>query len=91
MKRSITFYAIAVLAAMCSCSSNQVAEARIFERKEQPGNKLLIKYQYLVDGRQYSDSATINNRVLDGDTITVKYSSSDPARAIPEVNESRQQ
>ena len=86
MKSMIKAFLFLLTILFVACKSQGIAEAKIFERKEQDGNKLLIKYNYLVEGKQYTDSAHIDNVVLKGDMISVKYETSNPAKAIPQLN-----
>lgn len=85
MKIVIKLVCPLLLLFVISCNTQKEVEAKIFERKEQEGNKLLIKYRYSVSGKEYVDSATIDNINLEGDLITVNYQSSNPANAVPRV------
>ncbi|MBA2761586.1 MAG: hypothetical protein H0U39_06450 [Segetibacter sp.] len=58
-------------------------KAKIFERKEIRGDKLMIKYNYVANGQLYIDSATINNRVIPGDSIIVTIDPSNPGKGSP--------
>lgn len=78
-------YLLLMLALAVACNSRHEATAKIFERKEEAGNKLMIKYRYEAQGKQYVDSATIENRPLKGDTITVNFENSAPEKAIPQL------
>jgi len=69
---------------IASCNQRHKTHAKIFERKHLPGNKLQIKYQYKADGKLYTDSASIENHVLQGDTITIKLDPKNPAESSPE-------
>ena len=70
-----------------ACNSDQTTKARIFERRQIDSTEIMIKYQYTVDSRQYVDSATISNIILPQDTITVKVSSSNPAKSTPHLED----
>jgi len=63
---------MAIVVALCSCSSKQKPMGQIFERREASNNQLTIKYTYRENGVEKTDSATINNVVLPGDSIPVK-------------------
>jgi hypothetical protein len=67
--KSILLLGFVVFVAGCKSSRHT---GQIFERKEATGNKFLIKYTYLVDGKERIDSATVDNVVLPGDSINVK-------------------
>ena len=74
-----------ILVSITSCKQQQKAEARIFERKHLPQNKLQIKYEYKAGDKQYTDSVTIDNQVLKSDTITVVINSKKPSENVPEL------
>ena len=86
MKSMKTAIAFCLIVFGVACKSQNIVEAKIFERKEQDGNKLLIKYNYSVEGKQYTDSARIDNVVIEGDMIPVKFETSNPAKAVPQLN-----
>jgi outer membrane lipoprotein SlyB len=71
MKWKLAASAIMVLS-LAACSNKHRPTGQIFERREATGNKLMIKYTYLVDGQQKVDSVTIDNVALPGDSINVK-------------------
>ena len=77
--------AVSAVALAGACSAKNMTDAQIFERKETGENQLLIKYHYLVNGKKYIDSASIENIALAGDTIQVKYAPSNPSKAIPQL------
>lgn len=79
------FILFSFLLILISCNNQNIVDAKIFERKEQEGNRLLIKYQYTIDGSQYIDSAIIENVVLEGDSIPVKFKVDNPQKAIPQI------
>jgi hypothetical protein len=43
----------------------------------------MIKYNYVANGQLYIDSATINNRVIPGDSIIVTIDPSNPRKGSP--------
>jgi hypothetical protein len=83
------FYPIIIIAVATfigeGCKREQRVKAKIFERKELPGNKLMIKYIYQIDNSSFRDSATIKNIVINEDSIEVKINSSKPAKTIPVI------
>jgi hypothetical protein len=83
MKR--TLFAIMLLLAFSACNNQQLTVAKIFERRHESGNRLLIKFRYAVDSKEYIDSATIENTPLEGDSIAVKYEKSSPGKATPQL------
>jgi hypothetical protein len=85
MKKRLHLFTLVAMISMVACNNEEVADAKIFERKEQEGNRLMIKYNYTVDGKQYLDSAEIDNIVLEGDVIPVKYEKSNPQKAFPQL------
>ncbi len=85
MKTCFRFFILYGLLTVGACKSQKVVDAKIFERKEQGSNRLLIKYNYMVEGKQYVDSAEIDNIVLHGDYISVRYDKSSPDKATPLV------
>ena len=85
MKKLNFTLVISIIVLGLACKSQNRVDAKIYERKEEEGNRLLIKYQYQVNGKDFRDSATINNIVLDSDTISIKYETDHPERTTPEV------
>ncbi len=69
---------------MSSCKEHQNVKAKIFERKEIRGDKLMIKYNYVAKGHLYLDSAIIKNRVIPGDSINVTIDPSNPRKGSPQ-------
>lgn len=70
---------------LSACNSEQTASAHIFERKQVDSTQLMIKYNYSINDKQYTDSATIDNTVLKHDTITVKVDANSPEKSIPDL------
>ena len=85
--RTILIVTYAFTVAFSACNSGTTASAHIFERQQIDSNKLMIKYRYSIDNKEYSDSATIENRVLHKDTITVKVDKGNPAETTPQLEE----
>ena len=69
------------------CNGRQSAAARIFERKHKENNKLLIVYVYQVNGNAVVDSAIIDNKVLESDSVKVYYDDENPHSSTPELPE----
>ena len=82
---SAALAALLSITLVVSCNNREKVKAKIFERKHLPQNKLQIKYQYTAEGKQYDDSVTIENKVLDSDTITVSISTKEPSENTPEL------
>ena len=77
---SIAFFAFLVITA---CGKKEEAKGIIFERKELPNNRLLIRYHYAFNDKTYNDSATVSNKVLPIDSINVILDPSAPTHALP--------
>lgn len=83
MKQSI--FATAMIAALfAACGQQQQVKAKVFERRQLQNNRLMIRYQYEVNNKPYTDSATVVNVVINTDSIFVITDPSNPARAIPD-------
>jgi hypothetical protein len=67
------------------CGKQQQLKAKIFERRELRGNRLMIRYHYEVNGRLFSDSATIANVVIGVDSISITVDPSNPGKSIPDI------
>lgn len=74
-----------LLVSVSSCKQQQKTDARIFERKHLPPNKLQLKYEYKAGTKQYTDSLIIDNQVLKSDTIKVVINSKKPEENVPEL------
>ncbi len=70
-----------------ACGKKQSVKAVIFERKELPQRRLLIRYRYSVAGKVYADSSTTSNKILPLDSITVFINSQNPSRALPDFGQ----
>ena len=68
-----------------SCGQQQQLKAKIFERKDLKGNRLMIRYQYLVNEKTYVDSATVANVIINTDSISVIIDPSNPGKSIPDI------
>jgi hypothetical protein len=78
---------VAVLLLIVSCKNQQSVKAKIFERKEVEGNRLLIGYKYVFDNKEYIDSAIITNVVVESDSISVMVNPKSPAKSTPEIEQ----
>jgi hypothetical protein len=82
---------IIVIASFCtlfiSCNNKQRTIAKIFERKEIDGNKLMIKYSFITDGKSITDSTIIDNKVINGDSIFISYDRSNPSETTLQLPE----
>ena len=67
-----------------SCGGSEVVKAKIFERKEVNDKTIMIRYQYAVNDQVYSDSLTMNNKVINSDSISIKIDPSNPSKGIPQ-------
>jgi hypothetical protein len=68
-----------------SCGQQQQVKARIFERKELKGNRLMIRYQYAVDEKVYVDSATVGNVIINTDSIPIIIDPANPEKSVPDI------
>ncbi len=80
MKIKLSVLYLLIFLFLAACKEHQNVKAKIFERKEIRGDKLMIKYNYVANGQLYIDSATINNRVIPGDSIIVTIDPSNPRK-----------
>ncbi|HSU49105.1 MAG TPA: hypothetical protein VLJ41_00880 [Segetibacter sp.] len=83
MKSRFSYFLIAV--ALFGCGRQQQLKAKIFERKELKGNRLLIKYHYYVNNNNYIDSATLPNVIIGSDSIYIIIDPSYPGKSIPDI------
>jgi len=65
-----------------SCGKHQTVRAKITERKHLPGNRLQLKYTFEEGGKQLQDSLVTENKVLEGDSITVKRDPENPLKSM---------
>ena len=85
MKKSVV--AVAITATLfAGCGQQQQVKAKIFERRDLQSNRLMIRYQYLVNDKLYIDSATVANVVINTDSIFVIIDPSHPEKAIPDFS-----
>jgi hypothetical protein len=75
---------VTFLILLVSCRGGENVKARIFERREIRNDKLMIKYRYVINRQSYIDSATIENRVISGDSIDVTIDPSNPGESAPQ-------
>ncbi len=54
--------------------------ADIIQRKEMPGDKLLVGYRFWVGDKMYADSTILQNQVVSDDSSLVIFSVPDPSR-----------
>jgi hypothetical protein len=85
MKSIALFVVIALTIFFVACHKQQQLKARIFERRELNGNRLMIQFKYTVKNKLYTDSATIANLVINNDSISIIIDPENPAKAIPEL------
>ncbi len=64
-----------------SCGNHQTVRAKITERKLLPGNRLQLKYTFEQNGKELQDSLVTENKILEGDTITVKRDRENPHKS----------
>ena len=74
-----------IIAVFSACGQHELLKAKIFERKELPGNRLMIRYQYTVGEKTYKDSATVPNLVIKSDSIRIIIDPSKPFKSIPDL------
>ena len=72
MKKIAAILCILFLAA-CTNNGPVKLKAYIFERRELPGNKLLLSYFYKKDAKLIQDSCIIDNKVIAQDSIPVDF------------------
>ncbi|MDQ6814734.1 MAG: hypothetical protein M3040_13415 [Bacteroidota bacterium] len=70
---------------LTSCGKQEQLKAKIFERREIKGNRLMIHYQYKVNEKAYLDSATISNVIIRNDSIRIIIDPSNPSKSIPDL------
>jgi hypothetical protein len=70
---------------LIACRQKEEVKGVIFERKELPDNRLLIRYHYLFSNKTYFDSATVSNKVLPLDSINVIIDPQVPAKSLPDL------
>jgi hypothetical protein len=78
---------ISLLFLAAGCNRPELIKAKIFERKVTANDQLVITFQYVVDDRLYTDSATIKNKILQSDSINVIVDPKKPAKAIPDIKD----
>ena len=87
MKKNFLPFVLLVMAlGFVSCNRQKQANAIIFERKEIDSGQLMIKYSYSYNDVNYIDSATINSKVVVGDSIVVGVTVDSPEKSIPMLN-----
>ena len=69
-----------------ACGKKEEVKGIIFERKELPNNRLLIRYHYAFNNNTYYDSATVSNKILPIDSINVLLDPAAPHKALPELS-----
>ncbi len=84
MKIKLSVLYLLIFLFLASCKEHQNVKAKIFERKEIMGDKLMIKYNYVVKNHLYIDSAIIKSRVIPGDSINVTIDPSNPRKGWPQ-------
>lgn len=70
-----------LLILFAGCNKRQTTKAKIFERREAGENKLAIKYSFLANGKQIVDSTIIDNKSLNGDSVTIKFNPQNPTES----------
>jgi len=70
-----------------ACNSQKQVKAKIIERKEVEGNRLSIIYKYEIDGKIFTDSTTIANKIIGNDSISISIAPSNPAKNTPQLGE----
>ncbi|MCW3107471.1 MAG: hypothetical protein JWQ09_1977 [Segetibacter sp.] len=68
-----------------SCGQQEQLKAKIFERRELKGNRLMIRYEYSVNNKVYTDSATVANVVINSDSISVIIDPLNPSKSLPDI------
>jgi nicotinamide riboside kinase len=81
MKRMICVMMLAAI--VSSCSNKGYVRARVYERKEVKEDLIMIKYSYNLRGKTITDSATVRNKVMEGDSIKVALKSKKTGTSKP--------
>ena len=81
MKSILT--SILILAFFVACSNKSYVKARVYERKEVTDSLIMIKYRYMAKGKTFTDSATVRNKVMEGDSIKVSLDFKRPEKSKP--------
>jgi hypothetical protein len=79
------FIAVIILSFFAGCKQHEQLEAKIFERKRLEGNRILIRYEYRLNNKLYTDSATMANVVMNTDSIRVIIDPANPGKSIPDI------
>ncbi|MDB5193565.1 MAG: hypothetical protein JWQ96_3128 [Segetibacter sp.] len=77
---------LSVIVTMVACSNKALVKARVYERKEAAENILKIKYSYAANGKLYTDSATVTNKVMEGDSINISINLRKPGKSRTAFN-----
>ncbi|MCW3081407.1 hypothetical protein [Segetibacter sp.] len=85
--KNIIVTLLLIVIILVACGQHGQLRAKIFERREMAGNRLMIRYQYIIDDQTYIDSATVANTIINSDSITVLIDPSNPGRSIPDIKE----
>jgi hypothetical protein len=85
MQRQLKVLIILLTFITAGCK-RQPLKGKIFERKEVDGQRLMIKYRYVANGKEITDSVTINNRKIDTDSIDLAPDPANPGRAVPDID-----
>lgn len=65
-----------------ACSSRErETRAHITQRRTVAAGRLLISYEFKVNGRTFTDSVEIANRVVPHDSVPVFYSPGNPQKS----------
>ena len=79
MIRKILLAQLVMSLLLVACTQKQGSVyAKITERKHLVGDKLMISYSFINQGKLYNGSTTINNIVIPKDSVLVNFSPENP-------------
>ena len=87
MKIKVPVFIIISSALFLACNNERSIKAKIFERKKVGSNKLMIKYSYTLNEKSFTDSATLANTVIEGDSINIAVDPSEPRHSKYNTNQ----
>jgi len=70
----------------CTQHDNKKLKGFIYERKQVQQNKLMLKYRYKLNEKEYRNSITIANQGINSDSVDLKMDNSTDGKAIPIIN-----
>jgi hypothetical protein len=80
---AVTIFSILVF--VSACNRGEQVKAKIFERRETAENSLLIRYEYMIDNKRKTDSATVENMVINDDFIILVPDPQNAGKWVPDI------